>query len=61
MAKIIERGDKHIRDNKAKHKCHKCASVIEFTKSDIKSDQRDGDYVQCPVCTTFINRSVVFK
>lgn len=61
MAKVIKRGDRHIKDSKAKYTCRKCDSVIEFTRSDIRGDHRDGDYVKCPVCSEFINSNVVFK
>lgn len=62
MATIIRRGDKHIRDSKARYTCGKCDSEIEFTKADVKGgDQRDGDYVQCPVCNAYISYRVVFN
>lgn len=60
MAKIIKRGQ-DPRTKPVRHTCGKCKSVIEFTRSDIHGDQRDGNYVKCPVCNSFINSSVVFK
>jgi DNA-directed RNA polymerase subunit RPC12/RpoP len=35
--------------------CIRCQTVIGFTNKDIKRDQRDGDYIVCPTCGTFIN------
>ena len=61
MAKIIKRGDKHIRSQTAQHKCSKCDSVIEFNRSDIRSDPRGDSWVECPVCGAFISSRVVFK
>jgi len=49
--KIIKKGKlKPVK--KTKH-CHKCKTLFSFTNADIESD-RDGSYVKCPVCKTFI-------
>ncbi len=55
MAKVLEQGTKHLEIRKAKHRCDVCASLIEFDKSDVQGDQREGDYVDCPVCTAYIS------
>lgn len=61
MAKVIRRGTKHEEAQKAEYTCSKCDSLVEFHRSDIRSDQRDGSYVVCPVCGGFITTKVVFK
>jgi hypothetical protein len=38
-----------------KHKCKRCNTKFEYTKEDVKPDWREGDYVECPKCKTFIN------
>lgn len=52
--KIIERGD--IKPKSKKCTCYKCKSKLEYTNDDIKTD-RDGDYIVCPVCKTFITKN----
>lgn len=48
--KIIEKGEIPERDRYPKRKtCYYCKTVFEFDKSDIRGDQRDGDYVICPL------------
>jgi predicted Zn finger-like uncharacterized protein len=37
--------------------CSNCKTQFEYDRSDINSDQRDGDYVKCPCCKAFINHS----
>jgi len=34
--------------------CYKCNTVFSYNNADIKSDSRDGDYVECPICKSFI-------
>lgn len=51
--KIIKMGNQTPKE-KVKT-CHNCKTVFSFTNQDINPDQRDGDYVICPVCKTFIN------
>ncbi len=58
MVKIIKRGAKPS-EKVARVTCGQCGSVLEFEKKDVQSDQREGDYVKCPVCTTFIANSVL--
>jgi len=60
MAKTIKRGE--VGTEVARYMCkpmlgggRKCGSIIEFSRSDVKSDQRDGNYVICPVCESWIN------
>lgn len=59
MAEIIKRGTNHLKAQYALHTCFKCGSEIRFHRSDVKPDQRDGDYVECPVCRTFIASSML--
>lgn len=35
--------------------CPECGCVFMYERSDIHSDQRDGDFVICPTCKTHIN------
>lgn len=35
--------------------CGKCKTKFAYTSEDVKMDFRDGDYVECPVCKSFIN------
>lgn len=49
--KIIKKGN--IEPKSIKEKCSKCKTVFEYTNGDVKSD-RDGDYVECPICNSFI-------
>jgi predicted Zn finger-like uncharacterized protein len=37
--------------------CGNCQTQFEYDRSDIHSDQREGDYVKCPTCTKYINHS----
>lgn len=61
MAKVIVRGDAHIRGQVAQHKCCKCHSVVEYDRrADLRDDQRVGAYVVCPVCDAWIAARVVF-
>lgn len=50
--KIIKGGSVKIKEKKKK--CSKCKTEFSFTNSDVKMD-RDGDYVNCPVCDSFIS------
>ena len=57
MSVIIKRGVK--KHDVATYDCKSCDSTIRFTRADIQSDQRDGDYVMCPVCEKFIDVRVL--
>jgi uncharacterized protein with PIN domain len=35
--------------------CYNCKSVLEYVQADIHHDQREGDYVICPVCGKYLN------
>ena len=35
--------------------CSKCKTTFAYTKNDVKPDFRDGDYVICPICQSWIN------
>jgi len=58
MAKIHRRGAPPS-ESKYLFECKKCDSLVEFNREDVQSDQRDGDYVVCPVCLAFIAWSVI--
>lgn len=60
MAKIIKRGDEHLRTYEVRHTCDRCKSEIEFDSKDIQTDPHCmNPYVVCPVCECFISaRSV---
>ncbi len=49
--KIIKRGKEKVIEKKKS--CYKCKSVLSFTSSDVELD-RDGKYIVCPVCKSFI-------
>ena len=49
MAKIIEPANGQALTARWRHGC---GALVEFTKDDIHSDPRDGDYVICPACKT---------
>ena len=34
--------------------CGRCHGVAEYERKDVTRDQRDGDYVVCPSCGSFI-------
>lgn len=34
--------------------CKKCGCVFMYDRSDIKSDQREGNWVVCPTCKSSI-------
>lgn len=40
--------------------CHKCHTEFSFTNEDIKID-RDGCYVECPKCKSFIDAEMKYK
>lgn len=52
--KIIKNGK--LVDKTIKKTCFKCKTKFAYTESDTKTD-RDGKYVNCPVCETFISVS----
>lgn len=35
--------------------CPKCNTIFTYTKSDVESDIREGNYVKCPLCKAFLN------
>lgn len=45
--KIIKRGS--IEDSPKTAKCPNCGSILEYTSKDFQID-RDGRYIECPVC-----------
>ncbi|MCK9446120.1 hypothetical protein M0Q50_04420 [bacterium] len=58
IIKIIKKGN--IEPKSIKEKCSKCKTVFEYTNADVKPDFRDGDYVECPVCGSFISAKRTF-
>ena len=59
MAKIMKRAPQKTETARYHHKSDKCGSDIEFYRSDIHLDARDGDYVICPACESWINVSLL--
>lgn len=54
MITIIRKGQ--LPEEKPKKvECDRCKTIFTYTKEDVKPDQRDGDYVECPTCKAFIN------
>lgn len=51
--KIIKVGK--IKPKETKKTCIDCDTIFSYTIEDVKPDPRDGNYVICPVCNTFIN------
>ena len=47
--------EKHNNKKVYKVECWNCGSVLEYTDNDIEIDERDGNYVVCPICNSFIN------
>jgi hypothetical protein len=47
MARVIKQGKPVIEVAVIKHDC---GATVEFEKSDIRNDQREGNYVICPAC-----------
>ena len=51
--KIIKKG-KVKSEFPKKVTCYNCKTVLEYTKSDIVRDYRDGDFIKCLVCKSAI-------
>lgn len=51
--RIITEGTVPGKENEVKKTCYNCQIRFAYTKSDVKSD-RDGRYVKCPGCESFI-------
>lgn len=51
---IIKQGQKP-EEKKTLKTCENCKCEFAYVKSDVKPDQRDGDYVICPCCGKWIN------
>lgn len=54
IMKIIKRGVSP-KIAEIEKECKKCKTMFAYIESDIHPDARDGNYVICPVCETFIN------
>ena len=50
--RIIKKGK--LPPKEKKMKCTSCGCVFMYDRSDIKTEQRDGDFVICPTCGKFI-------
>ena len=50
--RIIVEGRKPIKEWQVI--CKDCGCVFVFDNSDVKSDQKEGDWVVCPTCKKFI-------
>lgn len=50
--RIIKEGKLPPKEKKLK--CSKCGCVFMYDRSDIKSDQREGNWVVCPTCKNCI-------
>lgn len=50
--KVLEKGKLKVATKKVK--CSKCSSKLEYTEKDVHGDFRDGDFITCPVCKSFI-------
>ena len=36
--------------------CSSCGSILQYSKEDVHTD-RDGSYIECPVCDMFISHT----
>lgn len=54
MIKIIKQGT--VEETVFKCTCSACDSILEYTNDDIHTD-RDGSYIECPVCGCCINHT----
>lgn len=52
--RIIKEGKK--KEKEIKRTCHACLTRFAYERSDIEHD-RDGGYVRCPKCKSFIATS----
>ncbi|MCE7039218.1 hypothetical protein [Dyadobacter sp. CY312] len=50
--RVIEEGK--IPEKETKKRCSQCKTRFAYTPADVQSD-RDGKYVVCPGCKTFID------
>ena len=51
--KIVKEGKKPA--NEWQVECSKCGCIFVFDNRDVKSDQREGDWVHCPTCNDAID------
>ena len=51
--RIIKEGKKPVEEWQVT--CDKCGCVFAFDRSDIHSDQREGNWVYCPTCNAVID------
>ena len=50
--KIIKRGE--VKAKTKQMTCSDCDTIFEYEPQDVHSDQRDGNFVTCPVCKKLI-------
>lgn len=50
--RIIKEGK--LPPKEKKMTCSECGCVFMYDRSDVKTEQRDGDFVICPTCGKFI-------
>jgi len=60
MIKVTKVGESP-KEKVFKAKCHKCGGEFTYQWEDVHSDQREGDYVECPTvgCGQFINHTKI--
>lgn len=46
--KIIKKGK--LPKEEKRMTCSYCGCVFEYNRSDVHTDQREGDWVECPTC-----------
>lgn len=51
--RIIKEGQKPVKEWQIT--CYNCGCIFIFDRSDIHSDQREGDWVECPTCNKCID------
>ena len=51
--KIIKRGKLKI--DEVVHHCRKCDTAFSYSRKDEIIDNREGNYILCPLCGAFIS------
>lgn len=52
--KLIEKG-KIPKNPEIKKTCYNCKTKFSYNSKDVNYDQREGNYVVCPVCKKYIS------
>lgn len=50
MAIVIIKEGKKPEDIVYRKQCYKCNTIFTYLRCDVTSDQRDGNYIECPLC-----------